>query len=241
MCTYLRRMQSMVSAVNLWFRHEGLKNSCNIIIFHFVHFGIAQTNVVRPTNTIFFSYLFLTDLAICGHWNDSNRAQWNLCRHPMWSSSMEIRIQNWPIWLLGTFCKTNLKRNVVTMCAFCFLSFSICRRLGVKSGGAAATVYHKTNRETMVEIGDSIRGKDIYIIQTGTKYGLIATGTCGVMWFQFQSLLCILSPVYLFFSQRCQQQHYGTIDYGVCMQNIFGTFNCWRHTVFAVLETMQNA
>lgn len=40
-------------------------------------------------------------------------------------------------------------------------------RLGVKSGGAS--VYHKTNRETMVEIGDSIRGKDIYIIQTGTK------------------------------------------------------------------------
>lgn len=44
---------------------------------------------------------------------------------------------------------------------------TIFRRLGVKSGGAS--VYHKTNRETMVEIGDSIRGKDIYIIQTGTK------------------------------------------------------------------------
>lgn len=43
----------------------------------------------------------------------------------------------------------------------------ICSRLGVKSG--SASVYHKTNRETMVEIGDSIRGKDIYIIQTGTK------------------------------------------------------------------------
>ncbi|XP_055322116.1 phosphoribosyl pyrophosphate synthase-associated protein 2 [Sitodiplosis mosellana] len=43
----------------------------------------------------------------------------------------------------------------------------IAGRLGVKSGGAS--VYHKTNRETMVEIGDSIRGKDIYIIQTGTK------------------------------------------------------------------------
>lgn len=42
------------------------------------------------------------------------------------------------------------------------------RRLGVKSGGAS--VYHKTNRESMVEIGDSIRGKDIYIIQTGAKY-----------------------------------------------------------------------
>lgn len=43
----------------------------------------------------------------------------------------------------------------------------IANRLGVKPGGCA--VYHKTNRETMVEIGDSIRGKDIYIIQTGSK------------------------------------------------------------------------
>ncbi|XP_072155462.1 phosphoribosyl pyrophosphate synthase-associated protein 2 isoform X2 [Bemisia tabaci] len=40
-------------------------------------------------------------------------------------------------------------------------------RLGVKLGGCS--VYHKTNRETMVEIGDSVRGKDIYIVQTGTK------------------------------------------------------------------------
>jgi phosphoribosylpyrophosphate synthetase len=48
-------------------------------------------------------------------------------------------------------------------------------RLGVKSGGCA--VYHKTNRETMVEIGDSVRGKDIYIIQTGTKYVAVAFST----------------------------------------------------------------
>lgn len=44
----------------------------------------------------------------------------------------------------------------------------IANRLGVKNGGCA--VYHKTNRETMVEVGESVRGKDIYIIQTGTKY-----------------------------------------------------------------------
>lgn len=43
----------------------------------------------------------------------------------------------------------------------------VAARLGVKTGGCA--VYHKQNRETMVEIGDSVRGKDIYIIQTGTK------------------------------------------------------------------------
>ncbi|XP_015127782.1 phosphoribosyl pyrophosphate synthase-associated protein 2 [Diachasma alloeum] len=43
----------------------------------------------------------------------------------------------------------------------------IANRLGIKNGGC--TVYHKSNRETMVEIGDSVRGKDLYIIQTGTK------------------------------------------------------------------------
>lgn len=47
------------------------------------------------------------------------------------------------------------------------LAALICARLGVKNSGCA--VYHKTNRESMVEIGDSVRGKDIYIIQTGTK------------------------------------------------------------------------
>lgn len=45
--------------------------------------------------------------------------------------------------------------------------FYVQSRLGIKPGGCA--VYHKTNRETMVEIGDSVRGKDLYIIQTGTK------------------------------------------------------------------------
>ncbi|XP_041978341.1 phosphoribosyl pyrophosphate synthase-associated protein 2 isoform X2 [Aricia agestis] len=43
----------------------------------------------------------------------------------------------------------------------------VANRLGVRKGGCS--VYHKTNRETMVEIADSIRGKNIYIVQTGTK------------------------------------------------------------------------
>lgn len=47
------------------------------------------------------------------------------------------------------------------------LASLVASRLGVKLGGC--TVAHKTNRETLVEIGDSVRGKDIYIIQTGTK------------------------------------------------------------------------
>lgn len=40
-------------------------------------------------------------------------------------------------------------------------------RLGIKLGNCS--VYHKSNRETVVEIGDSVRGKDVYILQTGTK------------------------------------------------------------------------
>ncbi|XP_036324590.1 phosphoribosyl pyrophosphate synthase-associated protein 2 isoform X2 [Rhagoletis pomonella] len=47
------------------------------------------------------------------------------------------------------------------------LANKVGERMGIKSGGCS--VFHKTNRETMVEIGDSVRGKDIYIIQTGTK------------------------------------------------------------------------
>uniref|UniRef100_A0A023F9K4 Putative ribose-phosphate pyrophosphokinase n=1 Tax=Triatoma infestans TaxID=30076 RepID=A0A023F9K4_TRIIF len=47
------------------------------------------------------------------------------------------------------------------------LATLIASRLGVKTGGCNVT--YKTNRETVVEIGDSVRGKDIYIIQTGTK------------------------------------------------------------------------
>lgn len=47
------------------------------------------------------------------------------------------------------------------------LANQVAERMGLKSGGCS--VFHKTNRETMVEIGDSVRGKDIYIIQTGTK------------------------------------------------------------------------
>lgn len=43
----------------------------------------------------------------------------------------------------------------------------VAERMGLKNGGCH--VYHKSNRETMVEISDSVRGKDIYIIQTGTK------------------------------------------------------------------------
>jgi phosphoribosylpyrophosphate synthetase len=38
---------------------------------------------------------------------------------------------------------------------------------GIKVG--AASIYHKKNRETMIDIADLVRGKDVYIIQTGTK------------------------------------------------------------------------
>nr|XP_022317999.1 phosphoribosyl pyrophosphate synthase-associated protein 2-like [Crassostrea virginica] len=47
------------------------------------------------------------------------------------------------------------------------LSQLIAQRLGIRLGDI--NVYHKTNRETNVEIKESVRGKDVYIIQTGTK------------------------------------------------------------------------
>ncbi|KAL5239959.1 hypothetical protein ACI65C_007369 [Semiaphis heraclei] len=43
----------------------------------------------------------------------------------------------------------------------------VARRLGVKP--ARCAVSYTTNRETSVQISDSVRGKDIYIIQTGSK------------------------------------------------------------------------
>ena len=41
------------------------------------------------------------------------------------------------------------------------------RHLDVKLGKSSA--HQKTNKETVVEIQESVRGKDVYIIQTGTK------------------------------------------------------------------------
>lgn len=43
----------------------------------------------------------------------------------------------------------------------------IAERLGVRPG--SCSIYHTSNRETIAEIGDSVRGRDVYIIQTGGK------------------------------------------------------------------------
>ncbi|XP_055875613.1 phosphoribosyl pyrophosphate synthase-associated protein 1-like isoform X2 [Biomphalaria glabrata] len=43
----------------------------------------------------------------------------------------------------------------------------VASKLGIRLG--EITIYHKQNRETQVEIKESVRGKDVYIIQTGTK------------------------------------------------------------------------
>ncbi len=47
------------------------------------------------------------------------------------------------------------------------LAKAISGHLGVRLG--SSSVYHKTNRETNVEIQESVRGKDVYIIQTGSR------------------------------------------------------------------------
>ena len=46
------------------------------------------------------------------------------------------------------------------------LAEAIARHLDIRLG--SSSVYHKTNGETMVEIQESVRGKDVYIIQTGS-------------------------------------------------------------------------
>lgn len=47
------------------------------------------------------------------------------------------------------------------------LAARIAGHLDIRLG--SSSVYHKTNRETVVEIQESVRGKDVYIIQTGSK------------------------------------------------------------------------
>lgn len=47
------------------------------------------------------------------------------------------------------------------------LAKQIAERLGLRLG--ATSIYHTSNRETVAEIGDSVRGRDVYIIQTGGK------------------------------------------------------------------------
>lgn len=47
------------------------------------------------------------------------------------------------------------------------LAKQIAERLGLRLG--ATSIYRTSNRETVAEIGDSVRGRDVYIIQTGGK------------------------------------------------------------------------
>lgn len=48
------------------------------------------------------------------------------------------------------------------------LAKQVCERLGVRLG--ACSITHSSNRETVAEIGESVRGRDVYIIQTGGKH-----------------------------------------------------------------------
>ncbi len=69
--------------------------------------------------------------------------------------------------LADLIAKYYIIKQKIILIYFNMFTFFIFRRLGIKVG--AASIYHKTNRETMVDIADSVRGKDVYIIQTGTK------------------------------------------------------------------------
>ncbi len=48
------------------------------------------------------------------------------------------------------------------------LAKQVCERLGIRLG--ASSITHSSNRETVAEIGESVRGRDVYIIQTGGKH-----------------------------------------------------------------------
>ena len=45
------------------------------------------------------------------------------------------------------------------------LSNKICARLGLQNGKVEAKSF--SNKETNIKIGESVRGKDVYIIQSG--------------------------------------------------------------------------
>ncbi|XP_070497845.1 phosphoribosyl pyrophosphate synthase-associated protein 2 isoform X2 [Chironomus tepperi] len=88
----------------------------------------------------------------------------------------------------------------------------IASRLNIKSGGCS--VFHKSNRETMVDIGDSVRGKDCYIIQTGTKDCnnnvmelLIMAYACKTS--SAKSIVAVLP--YLPYSKQCKMRKRGSI------------------------------
>lgn len=53
------------------------------------------------------------------------------------------------------------------------LAQKISARLDIRL--ANCSLYHTSNRETLVDIGDSVRGRDIYIIQTGTATSQMRT------------------------------------------------------------------
>ena len=74
------------------------------------------------------------------------------------------------------------------------------------------SVYHRTNRETMVDIKESVRGKDVYIIQTGSR-------DCNntIMELLIMAYACKTSTAhriigvipYLPYSQQCQMRSRG--------------------------------
>ena len=66
------------------------------------------------------------------------------------------------------FCRNLIIKSCTYVCLFVVNSWIFFfRHLDVRLSNCS--VYHTTNRETVVEIKESVRGKDVYIIQTGSK------------------------------------------------------------------------
>uniref|UniRef100_A0A672RPD5 Phosphoribosyl pyrophosphate synthase-associated protein 2 n=1 Tax=Sinocyclocheilus grahami TaxID=75366 RepID=A0A672RPD5_SINGR len=76
--------------------------------------------------------------------------------------------------LIFTSCNLCVKYERFLLCIFnlyiasyCFELMFLCRRLGVELG--KVQVYQEANRETRVQIEESVRSKDVFIIQTVSK------------------------------------------------------------------------
>lgn len=97
------------------------------------------------------------------------------CLMGLWRSTFLSQTQ-WQIWHEFKYVRWIIGYSVVQL-----IIYSLCKvthlpaavifsfsRLGKPLGNVSA--YHSSNRETMVEIDDSVRGRDAFILQTGTKW-----------------------------------------------------------------------
>ncbi|CAG0894213.1 unnamed protein product [Cyprideis torosa] len=85
------------------------------------------------------------------------------------SSGRKQRLCHWHPAVIMAYLHTQTRGEIILMAGNSHLDLAklVADHLGIQL--ADVSVYHKHNRETMVEVECSIRGKDVYILQTGSK------------------------------------------------------------------------